>query len=591
MKRKRRRFRFQLGAKYAFTCITLCLLITLFLTTLYYSYFNKKITDQTENYLINMSVQTSKQIEKSMIDVNEVLFCLQKENIVQNYLYAVNHDSYTDYQEYLAKQLLQKKVYDYILFDDNISHVCFVSESGKGAYFTKTAKLLQQDPSIKPQIYRAGGSPVWEGFDETRQYIRVAAQINSLLTMKPLGYVVLYVPRERIENNISGLSYVRNGNVFLVDNNSNIISCSSEDLVGKKMENRYLDYLNLAKTMKFQTISNDGYNEYIYYIRLQASGLTLLTSIPKVSYQNTIYDMRGFLLSVVLSVLSVGVIFAIVFAKSIGHNIRRLQRAMNEFGEGEFNIICTVKSSDEIGMLSQQFNMMVYNINDLMDRVYRETMLKQEAELKSLRMQINPHFLYNTLDTINWIAREKNIPQIGWIAKSLGDMMRYTINGTDFAYVKEEVENIHNYIKIQEVRYGTGLQFEELVDLSLYEYQIPKLIIQPLIENAIIHGLDGKEETGIVRIAGKMENEVLRFSVIDNGIGMEQKKIDQILTDNNELLGSERGAIGLKNVNQRLKLYYGEYHGLLIQSIVDVGTEVSFCIPLLSLNRVSDAKL
>jgi len=217
--------------------------------------------------------------------------------------------------------------------------------------------------------------------------------------------------------------------------------------------------------------------------------------------------------------------------------------------------------------------MMVYNINDLIDKVYTETMLKQEAELKSLRMQINPHFLYNTLDTINWLSREKGVPEVGAMAKSLGDMMYYTINGSDFTNVEDEIKNINNYLMIQRKRYEERIVFTVDIPEELYPYKLPKLILQPLIENAIIHGLENKMKGGLVSIWGRINNKMLMLSVSDNGIGMSQEKVKSIL------LKDSQESIGVRNVNQRLQLYYGEQRGLEVQSIINVGTQVTISIP------------
>ena len=130
---------------------------------------------------------------------------------------------------------------------------------------------------------------------------------------------------------------------------------------------------------------------------------------------------------------------------------------MQRFGEGDFNVICAVRANDEIGELSQHFNMMVYNINDLVDRVYNANMLRQKAELEALRMQINPHFLYNTLDMVAWISRDKGVTEVADIAVSLSQMMRYTIKGTAMTDLKAELEHIRHYLTIQKLRYATGL--------------------------------------------------------------------------------------------------------------------------------------
>ena len=232
-----------------------------------------------------------------------------------------------------------------------------------------------------------------------------------------------------------------------------------------------------------------------------------------------------------------------------------------------------------MGILASNFNDMAYNINDLVERVYQETLLKQQAELKSLRMQINPHFLYNTLETINWVSRIKGVSEIGEMAKALGDLMRTTISGSDFIKISEEIKNIENYLQIQTFRYREKLHTTIQIDPELYQLYIPKLILQPLVENSIVHGIENKFKNGEIEITGVLREQVVIITIKDNGVGMTQSEIDKIFNTEYVPEALNHTKVGIRNVEKRIKLYYGENYGITITSKVNVGTTVIVRFP------------
>lgn len=160
---------------------------------------------------------------------------------------------------------------------------------------------------------------------------------------------------------------------------------------------------------------------------------------------------------------------------------------MERFGQGDFEVNCIVESEDEIGKLSRSFNQMVRDMNHLVETVYDQQLLNQEAELKSLQMQINPHFLYNTLETINWMAKAQGNEEVGEMTVALGKLMRFSLSGRTFITMREEVESLKNYFRIQKMRYSDKLNLEISVPKELMDIYLPKLLIQPIAENAIVH--------------------------------------------------------------------------------------------------------
>jgi len=284
------------------------------------------------------------------------------------------------------------------------------------------------------------------------------------------------------------------------------------------------------------------------------------------------------------------IVLSVVISKGISKPVRDLSERMHEVGEGNFNVYIDYDSNDEIGVLSRHFNEMVSQVRQLIKKVYQEELLKQKAELKSLRMQINPHFLYNTLESINWMARMHGVPEIGKMVKALGDLMRASIGGEDFISVREEIRNIENYLTIQKFRYGDKIEAETDIAHEILDAKIPKLILQPVVENAIVHGIENKIGNGKIIIQGFFENGTIILQVKDNGIGMDEEVSSGILSENHEPENGEKHThIGLKNVDRRIKMYYGEKYGVNIQSRKGYGTCVRITFPSPEENPSVDA--
>jgi two-component system sensor histidine kinase YesM len=252
---------------------------------------------------------------------------------------------------------------------------------------------------------------------------------------------------------------------------------------------------------------------------------------------------------------------------------------MLKIGDGDFSVSSTYDSKDEIGVLSLHFNKMVVQLKKLIRKAYQEELLKQKAELKSLRMQINPHFLYNSLESINWMARIRGIPEVGKMVKALGDLMRSSIGGEDFITIEEEIRNIENYLTIQKFRYGDKVSVEISIDPKIRKLKIPKLILQPIVENAIIHGIENKVGNGRIAITGKDNDGKILLQVEDDGLGMEEEIIAEILSEKPRQVTNEHTHIGIRNVDRRIRMYYGDQHHIVISSTLGIGTLVSINIP------------
>lgn len=262
--------------------------------------------------------------------------------------------------------------------------------------------------------------------------------------------------------------------------------------------------------------------------------------------------------------------------------LHTLRVAMENFKQGDFSQKVEVMTQDEVGEASACFNRMVDDIRELIDRNYVMALKERESELDALQAQINPHFLYNTLDSLYWKATESGNDEIAEDILSLSQLFRLVLSrGSGIVTVKTEAELLERYLHIQKMRFGKRLEYEISLDERIMEEEIPKLILQPFVENAIVHGfekIDGKYNLFII---GTKEEKRMIFQIKDTGVGMSKEQLDAIWdkADNRKYASQRIGRYAIKNVKERLELIYHKDYELHIESRVGQGTTVTLAVP------------
>ena len=263
--------------------------------------------------------------------------------------------------------------------------------------------------------------------------------------------------------------------------------------------------------------------------------------------------------------------------------IQKLCEAAEAAGSGDFQIRAQGEGLDEIAVLNASFNQMVEEIGALVEDIRVEELNLRAAELRVLQEQINPHFLYNTLDNIIWLAESKDTEQVVKMVSALSSFFRTTLSkGREFITVREESEHIRSYLEIQQFRYRDILEYEVKIPEELWEYQVIKLTLQPLVENALYHGIKKKRGKGHISVSAERYKDVLIFKVKDDGMGMDEERLEQVrgIFDGRIAEEQRSGGFGLFNVNQRIQLHYGTEYGLKVQSTYGKGTEIWVRIPI-----------
>ncbi len=316
-----------------------------------------------------------------------------------------------------------------------------------------------------------------------------------------------------------------------------------------------------------------------YYVCGQYNGVTGWKTYSLISQKNLFSESdmlkNEILFSVALCTLGVSLVIAFV-AYAITRPINRLTAAMRSVEEQNFDIRLPNRRKDEFGRLTDSFNSMICRINTLVNEVYQEKLALNSAEIKALQAQINPHFLYNTLDSINWMLIDRGQMDISSIIVSLGNLMRYCIDTKDpFVTLAEEFEYVSAYLRIQKNRLEERLCYELELPESVCTVCVPKFILQPLVENAIQHGIERCKEPGLIRITAVDGDEDVRITVQDNGPGIPISVIAALEGQTDE---EQQPGIGLYNVDKRLRLYYGEKHRLTIGN-TSSGVSIVLSIP------------
>ena len=371
------------------------------------------------------------------------------------------------------------------------------------------------------------------------------------------------------------ISIGKRGYIYIVDSDNNIIYHPQQQLIniGLKSEKRE-DYLgsyieDSDEGKKLVTIKTVNYTNW---------------KVVAVAYMSEISDLKktgtnfiGWILFV--CIILVIFIFGFISAK-ISHPIKELEESMKRVEEGEFNIYIDVKGEDEVERLATAFNLMISKVRYLMGQIVIQQEAKRKSELDALQAQINPHFLYNTLDSIVWMAENGKNDGVITMVTALAKLFRISISrGRNIITVREEIEHAKNYLIIQKIRYKNKFKFEIITQEEVLEYKTTKLILQPLIENSIYHGIEYMVDEGFIRISVSITNGKLLYEVSDNGLGIDPEKLKHLLEY--RVKTDSGSGVGVKNVHERIQIRYGMGYGLEIQSEIEEGTTIKIWLPLI----------
>ena len=531
---------------------------------------------KSSNYTADILTELCKNIENTSSALDSAYVQLTNNEGVQRMLTAIAQNEFFSLDDNSIDTALRDVMYGhssvnsiYLLTYDDPS-LCFSVPQGTSPEITEESLSIIDNNSYKASWINLEPGMVTYG--------RV---IYSTKSLTPLGYLIVNMPEESLFKIYSDISLYKDGGIFITDHSGTILSHENKSLLYSQVGPDYLTFIHNPSDTPFSLRSIDGENYYIACKSLNQGQWYLFYQISAYDFEKDFFTLTQIFFVITLVILILTLTVSVFLAKSISDPISKLTLTVQKVQNGNFNIHNDYHSKDEVGLLSDSFNAMIDNTNELIQTIYQKELLKQQAELKYLQFQINPHFLYNTLETINWISRIQGVPEAGEIAKALGDLMREGLRNDDFVTIEREIKNVQNYLLIQKYRYGDKIDVTINIDPSIAQVKTPKFILQPLIENAISHGVDPKIEGGKISIFGGYDGKDIIITIEDDGVGIPPDKLRNLLNENlqKNQENCRHTHIGLLNVHKRLQLSFGSQYGLAIHSEVSVGTVVTIRIP------------
>lgn len=368
------------------------------------------------------------------------------------------------------------------------------------------------------------------------------------------------------------------GYAFILDAKGNIVYHPQQQQLYNELQTENISLI--MDTDEDTVLTGTGNDGKLYSIsRSEKTGWTVVDCtnvkelLSKSRQAQSVYVLTAIILVIV------ALLFSRFMARSITLPIQKLRDSMKKVQEGDFSVSdVVVDSKNEIGSLTKSFDVMTHRIHELMEQNVHEQEEKRKSELKALQSQINPHFLYNTLDSIIWMAEGKKNEEVVLMTASLARLLRQSISNEDEVVpIANEVEYARGYLTIQKMRYKDKLEFQIEVDSSILYIPLIKLVLQPIIENAIYHGLKYKESKGLLIVKGFMKDGNAVLQVIDDGVGMDEETLAHIYDKHK--VNYHSNGVGVYNVQKRLKLYYGEDYGITYTSELGKGTTATITIP------------
>jgi len=418
--------------------------------------------------------------------------------------------------------------------------------------------------------------------NDYRWVVSLSREIKDQQDSHSLGVLLVDLNFKVINDIVSQIQLGKRGYIFIIDQTGKIVYHPQQQLIYSQLKTEEIDKILATSSGSFMS-KVDGENR-MYTVAESDFGW----KIVGISYENELIVNKSQIQISFFGLGFLGLLFAFIVAYLVARNLSKpiiqLQEHMKEVERGNFDISVPVDSTKEIGRLARTFNLMVIQIKELMGQVVKEQELKRKRELEALQAQINPHFLYNTLDSIIWMAESDKKNEVISMTSALAKLFRVSISkGKELVSIHTEMEHITNYLTIQNIRYRDKLEYVIDIDPDILHYRSLKVILQPLVENAIYHGIKNQYGVGKIKIVGRLNSQTIELKVIDNGVGISPDKLKELTSFKQ---GKRDGkGFGIVNVHERIQLYFGRDYGVSIQSELDVGTEVTITLAAITMSK------
>lgn len=558
------------------------------------STINKKVTEYSEQLLR----QTAENIDTRLGIYKDMMMQVVGNNEILSMLRVLDR---TDAAQYDLDSLsLTTKLSTIIAINQDLQSISFLSSKHyiKGIYRWNDRSNEKVSPFLR--TLEDGSNFRWfptrlgtyvDSLNSQNVHVfSLAKQIYKTSDDSPVGIVAVLDIREDVLKEIGDKTTKSNMDIqsFVIDGSGQIISYPDSQLLGKSVkqvlgESGYKQIFRASSEELAFPLKHDGQRLIVNYKKLHTNDWIVVNVIS----ESSLYKDSNRLLQIIIIIALICILFSILtamfLANSISNPILKMIRLMRQVMSGDLSVRFMVKRrNDEFDILGENFNYMVARIDELLKAVYEEQNHKRVAELKALQAQINPHFLYNTLDIIKWTALLQKANNAAEMVSLLSRLLRISLGkGEETVTVEEEIEHVQCYLGIQKFRFNFHIETFVYLDADVRTLRTPKLILQPIVENAILHAFTERDSGGEIHISCMKHPEGgIRFEVADNGCGMEQSLVKGFLS-HQETSSEKLGGIGLSNVDERIKLICGKMYGLDIQSELGTGTRIGIRLPFM----------
>lgn len=562
------------------------------------------ISYQKSYHSISSHSKASSMLQADMLGTNidnlfkdtERLLELRNNPQVIHFLFSQS-ETYQEAKDILQTFALYRETYKY----DNVLNISLINLYGKGISERRGIFQSNINPLRNPHFQTLAQGPdiilrlppsTISGYDRVDGFtyknqgvISIMTAVKQRITHEVIGFVIVDLNDSFIKEFCDKVTIGKTGFFYILDQQNNPIyvpPVSKTDLALIQEARLAISGLKGNDSFVLQTA---GPPHFIVHTSSASTGWTIIGMAPLqeiVAEANRIRQL--IIISVLLSIIFVITLHSLL-TKRLTRPIQLLQHKMRLTASGYLEAKVKPEGSDEIADLGQSFNIMVEKIKELLEQSLQEQQQLQKAELRTLQAQINPHFLYNTLDSIVWMAEAGKNDGVIRIVKALSDFFRLSLNkGRDWVQIRSELAHAQSYLIIQQMRYRDILEYRIEVDEELQDFPILNMTLQPLIENALYHGIKNKRGKGIISIGGYADGSSVVLTVTDNGIGIPGERLELLRAQMVQPIQSEgtdtaQSGFGLQNVHQRLQLYFGDKYGIRIDSTEGIGTQIMVYIP------------
>ncbi|HYE84373.1 MAG TPA: sensor histidine kinase [Clostridia bacterium] len=533
--------------------------------------------------------QVKKNIEFYIKDMDNIIYVISQEPEIIKYM---NITEDTPQEERASIEAGVRRIFNsFTAIHPEISGILMVNEKDfdvsnemfRIARDPLTSEIWYKQAFIDTDSIQLLSKPIGRNITTKQNYgaddvVSIVKAVKDPVSGAFKGVVLIDMKLDIIEKTIKDITLGKSGFLYVMDQYGDVVYAPVNPIIYRvkaewlSEENR-TGIVRKIRDSQYQIIYSDS-----SYTKWKMVGVfSLSESLQEVT------KLRSYSMIIGSLTLVLAVIISVFFTSSIAKPIMKLRMLMKKAEGGDLDVHFNSRYGDEIGQLGNSFNNMIGEIKKLIQMVYAEQKNKREAELKTLQAQIKPHFLYNTLDTIQWMAQDHQADDIVEIVSALTKLFRIGLSkGKEMLKVRDELEHVKSYMVIQKARYEDKLDYEIIYEESILECRVLKLILQPLVENAIYHGIKEKRGSSKIVITAKQAEGRLYFSVSDDGAGIEPEKMREIeaMLKGRKLEGNQLGY-GIFNVNERIRLSFGTEYGLNYISTPGIGTTVEVWHPLI----------